>query len=333
MRYLLILAFAAGCSQNNGTGMPGPEDMAVPSPDIATVPLDLAGAKRMHFVMDHVLMPDSSSEATKYLYDVDGTGPKRNKMVAVLDALKIAGGAPLQETVDSALLAGTLIQLLLVEAIDTSIMNDDGMRVQGFAGVEPMGQSPATNFSGSAAFDLDLSEQPAQHWLNAAATSGKVTTLHLPYGSFPIHFPLQGIAPLAMTVYGAHVSFVTTARTSNGMTTLSLSSGVLNGGLSNQQVQDRLVPAVAMMLQQIVDAGPNTMNAMTVLMQFDKNKDGKVSADEVRNHPIVSSILEPDCDLFDGSGNLAPNTDKMLDSISFGVGFTAVGAQFTEPVN
>jgi hypothetical protein len=39
-------------------------------------------------------------------------------------------------------------------------------------------------------------------------------------------------------------------------------------------------------------------------------------------------MFSPDLDLFDGSGQFAPNEDGVKDSLSFGAGFTAIGASF-----
>jgi hypothetical protein len=71
-----------------------------------------------------------------------------------------------------------------------------------------------------------------------------------------------------------------------------------------------------------------------LLMTFDQartgNNDGSIEPNEVVNNALVVALLGPDLDLFDAMGNFNPNTDGVQDSISLGVGFTAVQAIFPD---
>ncbi len=346
MRNASILAFAAllastGCSHDAssaaGGSCDGPCDAAAlpPPPDLA-VPPDLLGATHFRFILSDIRAPDSKQESTRYLYDVDGTGTKVNKLVAVADALNLAGAPSLQSGIDSALASGVLIQLLDVATLDPTLMNDDAMTVSGYAGVLPMGDDPKLLYSGGARVDLDNSELPPQHTLSGLLNQGKANTLHIPPGSFPLHFPLTGVPPVPLTLYAAHVQFGTESISGDGgPPRFRLVDGdtpaMLNGGISETQIHARLVPAVAQMIQSIIDTDPKSANAMSLLKNFDKNTDGKVSPDEVEMHPVVAGILAPDLDLFDDQGNLAPNQDKVKDSLSFGVGLTGMPVSFDPP--
>ena len=66
-------------------------------------------------------------------------------------------------------------------------------------------------------------------------------------------------------------------------------------------------------------------------MLFDANTDGTITAKELRTNALIMSLLAPDLDLFDSAGIYNPRVDGVNDSLSFGVGFTAVGAVFDLP--
>ena len=59
--------------------------------------------------------------------------------------------------------------------------------------------------------------------------------------------------------------------------------------------------------------------------------DNIVDVCEVSTNTLVQSLLAPDVQLFDSTGAYKPNKDKttaVKDSLSVGLGFTAVGATF-----
>lgn len=332
----LALALAACNSSPSGPGTGAACDgsscadagVPLPRPDLA-IPPDLLGAAHYRFIFDTILAPDSKSEATKYLYDLDASGTPKNKLVSVVDALNLSGAPPLQGTISAAVTAGTLIQLVDFVSIDPKLLYDGTATIDGYAGKLQKGQDPGTLYTGLATVDVDVSELPAAHTVPAILSKGVCDTLHLPPASANIHLPLEGVAPVPLTLHAARFHFRAVAR-QNGKG-FDLVEGVLNGGIAQKEIHERLAPAVAAMIQKIIDADPKSTNAQSLLANFDKNKDGKVTTDEIENHPIVSRILEPDADLFDDKGNLAPNQDKTADSLSFGVGFTAVPVEFQPP--
>ena len=64
---------------------------------------------------------------------------------------------------------------------------------------------------------------------------------------------------------------------------------------------------------------------------FDENEDGMVTEEELRANALIESTVgNPDLDLFDGDGQFDPNVDGVKDSLSLGLGFTAVGARVVE---
>ena len=45
----------------------------------------------------------------------------------------------------------------------------------------------------------------------------------------------------------------------------------------------------------------------------------------------VAALLAPDVDLLNANGDFAPNEDGFADSLSIGLGFTAIKGEFTIP--
>lgn len=64
-------------------------------------------------------------------------------------------------------------------------------------------------------------------------------------------------------------------------------------------------------------------------MLFDDDQDAVVTADELKNDPLISALLLPDLDLFDAVGQ--PGADGVKDSLSIGVGITCVAATYAWP--
>jgi hypothetical protein len=69
-----------------------------------------------------------------------------------------------------------------------------------------------------------------------------------------------------------------------------------------------------------------------VLTFFDDNEDCTVTVEELEANSLISSTIgAPDLDLFDESGNFNPRQDGVKESLSLGVGFSAVAGEFTVP--
>jgi hypothetical protein len=217
--------------------------------------------------------------------------------------------------------------------------------VSAFLGKTPVGADPTKDLSGGATLDVDATAvEPANHVIQGSLNAGKLDTLHLPVGAFPIEFPLSDATPpVRMTLYAAHVqATVRAANRGDAGTRTTLIEGVFNGGLSAQDIHSQLIPAIAAMLQAIIDKNANPDTTAQLLMTFDHVccgpcdagtgtlGDGKIEPCEVENNFLVQALLSPDIDLFDASGNLNPNSDGVPDSLSMGAGFTAVPAIFPD---
>lgn len=106
----------------------------------------------------------------------------------------------------------------------------------------------------------------------------------------------------------------------------------------DSQVRDVLVPIAWSVVNDWVvrdctGSSPNccadgTIGA-TVIGLFDSMpEDCRVSITEITESNLVKSLLTPDVDLYDAEGRHNPRCDGTLESLSFGISFTAVPATF-----
>jgi hypothetical protein len=113
-----------------------------------------------------------------------------------------------------------------------------------------------------------------------------------------------------------------------------IASGTVTGALRVADVDGTVLPAMhEIVVAQIADdcsvSCVSGSVGETLLGTFDENGDGTVTIDEMRTSALVTSLLAPDLDLFDGSG--LRGSDGVEDSLSFGYGFGAVNGSFAEP--
>jgi hypothetical protein len=93
---------------------------------------------------------------------------------------------------------------------------------------------------------------------------------------------------------------------------------MVNGAI---KISDVMNSVQRKQLLQIFDIGCASNSAL--------KGDGHIATCEVSENAIIQNVLQPDVQLFDSNGNFSPNsanTDK--DSLSVGLGFTAVRATF-----
>lgn len=117
--------------------------------------------------------------------------------------------------------------------------------------------------------------------------------------------------------------------------------GQLNGAVRAEQVRKNVIPGIAQLMTQKLQANPDAPESDNLRRFFDigdgaggacanldgsfsQPKDGFVGDCEVANSVIAQSVLVADVDLFDDAGRYAPNLQNTRkDSLSVGVGFTA----------
>ena len=205
--------------------------------------------------------------------------------------------------------------------------------------------------SGAGQFTVDATAQ-AGHFAGPIV-AGKFSSQPSPaYAATPVvvtlKLPLLG-AVTSVDVVGAHVQYT---RGPDG----KLTGGQLNGAIKNADVQGKLVPNIANAFNTKITNDENSPGGLTatdmqILSIFDsggkadpscvagtcKNPDGtcavkgdmKIDVCEVATAGLIQNVLAPDVQMFDAAGNYHPNPDNTnKDSLSIGLGFTAVPATF-----
>jgi hypothetical protein len=301
----------------------GPPD-AAPQPDAGVVD---PGGDHYQYVANNIDVPTNSSEAAALGQDIDGdpSAMPDNALGQIMASLASIGGADPQAAVNLTVANGEMLQLLDVQASD--LVTASGIGVSIFIGEDgDMPANPADNFSGSEMFNIK-SGTPTEDPLAGAITGGQVRAGP---GTVPLQLVLvPGTTPVVVSLVGARVRGDVTATT--------ISNGLLGGAIREEEVDTVVIPAIAVAMNALVAAdcpgGVCTPDSggETILALFDTNTDGTVTADELRANDLINSLLAPDVDLFDGAGNFNPRVDGVRDSLSFGVGFTAVGAVFDLP--
>lgn len=291
------------------------------------------------FVADTVSLPASSAQAMQLALDLDGDDIADNALGQNLSILA-SQGVDLQGALDEAVDSGAIIVLNDIQA--TALDNATGVGTTFYLGENP---SPAActdpndittcgqHLNGDASFDVSADSPSDALVIGQLVGGGFETTVH---GDVKLQLSIiAGSPPIELNLIGARTAYQVSA---DGTT---LSNGRLGGAITEQEARDNLLPVIAGFVMDIVtrdctgdpgsccDAGST---GETLLDIFDPDSmDCVVSADEVENNDLVSTILSPDLDLLDENGNFNPNSDDTNDSISVGLGFTAVGATFTKP--
>ena len=111
--------------------------------------------------------------------------------------------------------------------------------------------------------------------------------------------------------------------------------GRLGGSLSEAEFQGKVVPlAWAVLAGKVAEdctadgCTPGSDGAVVVDLFDTTPQDYQVTLDEFRNSNLMRSLLAPDLDIYDDQGRHNPGCDRVPDSLSFGVQFTAVPASF-----
>jgi hypothetical protein len=122
-------------------------------------------------------------------------------------------------------------------------------------------------------------------------------------------------------------------------------AGQINGAVKNSDLQGTVIPAIAAALEAQVKANPNAQSSKQLLLFFDLGdgnggpctnpdgskglpNDGMIAECEVATNSLLQTLLAPDVQLFQ-NGVYAPNpANTKPDSLSLGVSFTAIPAQF-----
>lgn len=357
-RFALSFAFltVAACSQ------PGNLDLLdlgvlpdIPSPpDLTGRPGDLGTANDLarsfscrgedapgttyQLVMNKLLLPGVSGSKT-YVYDLDGDGRQENQLKNIISTVALAG-LDIQTTIDDAVENGLIINLLSVTsaAVDTSACVGVSLN-QGKQGSRP-------KFDGTDRF-TPISATGSPLGAVLAATQLKSVDSRNLKPDTESQFELQislGRSVLKLPLRGVHIE----AGLQMAGPFWQLTSGALHGAVAKKDIDDKLVPAIADQLTQLIHNDPFSATSKTIIGLFESTTDPVsvtkcmtatrccrtspatcvILPEEVVNSP-VGGVLAPDVEVLDGTGQWKPVAGgKKYNAMSVGIGFTAISASY-----
>jgi hypothetical protein len=341
-RYLFAAMIGlSGCGGGGGTADMGP----APAQDTLT-----AEGTTTKYVVNKLLVP---MQKTDYAIDLTGGGHKTNQLGNIIGALT-SQGLDTQGGIDKSVADGSVVLLVSLQTKDMTTADNVGVTVY-------LGMKQAMpDFGGMGMFTIDPMNPMGAQLLgkigggkfssnNPATTTHPVTmTLKLPL--------IAGVDALSLSINGAHASFQTGA---------GLMSGEIHGSIKKADIDGTIIPAVAKLLTTKVmtdcaagggdggagggdgGAGKCPSSDQQILSLFDTGGctnpdgskavagDGKIDTCEVAQNMIIMNVLAPDIQVFAADGTTykpnpaaCPMGVMCKDSLSLGLGFTAVGAKF-----
>ncbi len=303
------LTAAAGCAEQD------------PCDPTDAVDIDPAGIHHQ-YVVDSIQVPASPAEANDLGLNLDGDemGRPDNAFGQVLAVIfnNLDEEDPFNDEVAARILAGELIQLFDVQTTD--LLDAGGAGFRGFVGADA-DSDPSNNLGGDGQFRIRISGDP----MGGRIADGE---LHAWLGTVPIQFALPNVEePLVLELHSAQVvAYVD----QEGM------SGKIGGGITEQDVDEVLMPALQFVIEREIEKSCDESGCVENSVgewlrdEYDLNRDGEISLDEVRTSTLTGALLAPDVDLF-CDGVASPRCDGVKDSLSLGLGFTAVPAHFQVP--
>lgn len=275
------------------------------------------GAVADHYIIDTIDIPSTSSEAVELGLDLDGDDQGRvdNAIGQILSVFSSQGGGYDLDAEQKALIdSGDILHLLEVRA--TSLTTALRVGVTLMHGLDTDGD-PSDNLDGSESFAIDAAK--GQGTMYGCVQTGQLDVR-------------RGTVPIAITFPGLGEPFIVDAVAARIEATVNATSmsGKLAGAVTEQDVDQKVLPVLAEGLNRVIardctDCVCDGFGEIVVDL-FDDDDDCQVSDEELRNDSLIGALFAPDLDLFDSAGNYAPNQDGVEDSLSIGVGFTAVGA-------
>lgn len=291
-----------------------------------------AEGSHYQFVANSILLPTLVNNQPTYSFDLNGDNAPENKLGGIIAALASGLQLNVQPAVDAAVAAGQAILLFNVQAPDASLASATNVGTTVYLGNQQT--SPAPSYNGSDTFTVDTAVTGglflgritgSRFSSNAPATTANPVTVE-------INLPIASAgASLRVRLNGAHIQW-------RSNSTTGLMEGQVNGSLRVSELQTTVIPGVAALLRSLVATGGST--ATQILDIFDIGgctgataDDGQIADCEVATNPLLTSILAPDVQVYASNGTTYQpcRSNCTNDSISVGVGFTAVKATFTRP--
>jgi hypothetical protein len=326
---VIVLALAlAGCSDDDSR--PSNPDSAVPDavvvpPDAevpdAEVPDAMPPCLDCGYVFDSITVPADADQAEALGFDLDGDGTVDNQMGNILSALTQASGGDLnlQEAITQAVDRG---EILVLGSLQECL---PGLCLFTYHGSDPA-PAPCTgpgdltcrhHLDGTGLFTID---PPTDRFVPGSQTGDTFTGGP---GQMVLELVIGEGAPAEIELVQARAAL--TGVSENGFT-----GGKVGGAIPDAYVQDELIPAThvsvaATIADDCTGGGPPTCGCEsgstgeTMMGIFDENEDCAVPLEEFRENSLIVTLFRPDVDT---------DSDDTADSLSVGVGVTAVAAEF-----
>jgi hypothetical protein len=290
------------------------------------------------YVVDTLSLPSTPDQANQYGLNIDGDDAGRvdNALGRILAALGTAASdLDLQGNVDEQVNNGGLILLSSMQATDLNVSKGAGMWIyQGDNPDKAPCKSPedaicGSHLDGATAFDIAADSR------RDAVIGGDIVNAHFNGGpgSVTIQLALVGGAPpITFNMIGA--------RADVGVNPDSMDAGRLGGAITEEELQSNVLPGIhsALIASSAGDCTGEAPECCTpgssgelIMDLFDTDGSCEVTLEEFRNNSLIASLLAPDVDLLDETGAFNPRQDGVDDSLSLGIGFSAVGATFRVP--
>ena len=310
-------------------------------------PVDPTGTN-YQYVVDHINMPTTAAQASMFGLNLDGDeqGRPDNALGQILSTLagQAGGDFDLQGSIDEQVNDGSIILLANVKA--TSLTTANGVGAWIFLGDTPS-TAPCTSdtdttcrghLDGSTSFGIS----PESPGANDALISGQIVGGQMTGGPGNVTIEISLVSGedtgIVVDLVGARMKISSVSET-------ALTGGILGGAVTEDALNDDIMPALHGILSDTIGqdctgtAAPCCEDGSTgqlLIDLFDESdpQDCMVTLEELKSNSLISSLLAPDVDLFDGdpnAGNYSPRTDGVKDSLSLGIGFSAVPATFTNP--
>ena len=307
-----------GPSPVGGTVQPGP------APGPTTTLTNPAGSSR--FVFDSLSLPTLPGQGVAD--DVNGDGRPDNQFANIMAAIA-SQGIDFQGGINAELQADHIV-LLVTLATELATPSADQRAAVTLLGGKPLQRASRT-------YVVDASVPPVT--LQGRIVGGRFVSDNPRTGGAlverDIPIPLGPAVGASLPVQGLRMAF-DVARDGH-----AISNGQLTGSVKQANVQDQLIPALAMIMTQLIQSAPASPVATSVRQLFDTGGctnpngtaaqagDGVIDVCELATNPLLTSLLQPDVQIFDAQGNYAPNPlGGNADSISVGIGFSAVAASY-----
>lgn len=277
-----------------------------------------------NYLVDSVLLPVSNADANAYAIDLNGDGHADNNLGLVFAALANQG-LDLTGGTNAAIANGSVVHQIDLQSTDATFSSDPAALANWCVG-RALPQPPL--FDGTDEAFCDNNYAPGTFFAELSGgsfISADPATTHTPV-TLSIVIAI-GAETVALPVQGARLSFTTDSTGPGHM------QGQLNGSIRHDDIQTRVLPALADAFNSVIQNDPASSTAMQLLLLFDTGcseepsfaHDGQIEFCELDENNLLGTLLAPDVQILDANGNYAPNpANTTPDSNSLGIRFSAV---------